>query len=445
MLPSTDAYRSLISHFGSDYGSQALKAMRDLVALDHRRTDPDFVDAATGSDIFQKSFVRTSEAYFAFKNAGSIVDGLQFESIKKMSKQICIEFQLDKRPNIHSLKFKFDHEADLPKRIAVIIGKNGVGKSQALGRIARAAIDNDVAMFDGDPGNRVVMNRLLAFAPTNEAGSVFPRERPKNAKIDYRRFSLNRSRAKRSTPGLADKILQTARSEERIAKYTRWSLFLHAIRAIDNWQQIALPNKPEVGGYIALSELTQGGEQRTLEKFSQINLHREPVRLVGVNGYPLSSGEISFLTFSVQSSLNIENGSLLLLDEPETHLHPNFISQFVAVLDRLLEMTGSAAIIATHSVYFVREVFREQVSVLRIDDEGYVQVETPTLRTFGADVGAISYFVFGEDELSRLAARFGRTLRARIPDWDQFFAQYSDELSLELLGALRDDTPEAQE
>jgi hypothetical protein len=69
-------------------------------------------------------------------------------------------------------------------------------------------------------------------------------------------------------------------------------------------------------------------------------------------------------------------------------------------LDGLLEATGSAAIIATHSAYFVREVFREQVTVLSVDSENMVRAQRPKLRTFGADVGAISYFVFGEDEPS---------------------------------------------
>ena len=155
-------------------------------------------------------------------------------------------------------------------------------------------------------------------------------------------------------------------------------------------------------------------------------------------GYPLSSGEISFVRFAAQASLHVENGSLLLLDEPETHLHPNFISQFVSLLNSLLVQTGSAAIIATHSAYFVREVFQEQVSVLRTDKENFVTVERPMLRTFGADVGAISYFVFGEDEPSQLASALEAKLLRRFSTWDALYHRYKSELSLEVLGALRE-------
>lgn len=211
-----------------------------------------------------------------------------------------------------------------------------------------------------------------------------------------------------------------------------------ALQAIDNWEQISLPLRRNKHDALSLRRLRQGGEQQIIENFASIDLRREPVRLIDGVGYPLSSGEISFVRFSAQASLHVENGSLILLDEPETHLHPNFISQFVSLLDNLLVQTGSAAIIATHSAYFVREVFQEQVSVLRADQDGFVSVERPALRTFGADVGAISYFVFGEDEPSQLAAALEARLLGRFSTWEALYSKYKDELSLEILGALRE-------
>lgn len=188
---------------------------------------------------------------------------------------------------------------------------------------------------------------------------------------------------------------------------------------------------------IPLSELWSGDEQKSLENFAVVDTRKEPIRVINGFSYPLSSGEISFLRFAAQASLNVENGSLLLLDEPETHLHPNFISQFVSLLDSLLDQTGSAAIIATHSAYFVREVFQEQVTVLRQDKDGSVKIEIPALRTFGADVGAISYFVFGEDEPSQLASKVEKRLLERYNSWEELYALYKNDLSLEMLGSLR--------
>jgi ABC-type branched-subunit amino acid transport system ATPase component len=440
MLTDMEAYRALVRIFGTGDASAALSVTNDLVSLNEFSPRSEVLESATRSDIFASSFMRSSETFFAFKNAGSILRGLSEEQIGLISRSLAIRFQMAGRENEHDLSFNFDHDGVLPKRIAVVIGKNGVGKSQTLGRIARAALSGNGDLTDGTENGRPLINRLLAFAPTNEAESVFPSEKQKRPRIWYRRYSMNRSKRSRRKDYVSDLIVQLARSPETIGDFSRWHIFMKAVGAISKPTQIHLVTTAAATSlpkFIPLSEVARGSEQRMLERFASIDVKREPLRLVEGKGYPLSSGEISILKFAAQASLTIENGSLLLLDEPETHLHPNFISQFVSLLNRLLELTGSAAIIATHSVYFVKEVFREQVSVLRIDNDGGVQVDRPLLRTFGADVGAISYFVFGEDEPSRLAEQVGERLLAQHASWEEVYQQYKGEFSLEFLNSLR--------
>ena len=437
MLPSMESYRSLVQALGTDDAAQALIAVNDLVALGEFQTKSDILDRAVKTEVFSLSFMRSSDTFFAFRNAGSILRGLSNEQIGRSSSALAIRFQLPGRASQHDLKFEFDHEADLPKRIAIVIGKNGVGKSQTLGRIARAAINGSQSLTDGTNGGRPLINRLMAFAPTNEAKSVFPSDKRKRPRIWYRRFSMNRSRRSRRGDYVTDLVLQAARSTQVIASKSRWGIFIEALSALAEPKQIHLVSSLSSEPYVSLTSLTRGSEKLILEKFASIDIRQEPVRVIDRRGYPLSSGELSFLKFAAQASLHIENGSLLLLDEPETHLHPNFISRFVSLLNSLLESTGSAAVIATHSTYFVREVFREQVTVLSLDSEGVVLAQRPNLRTFGADVGAISYFVFGEDEPSSLAFEVERRLIARGASWSEIYEQYKDELSLEVLNTLR--------
>ncbi|VVE04869.1 hypothetical protein PHO31112_02329 [Pandoraea horticolens] len=438
MLPSLDSYRKIVILIGVEQAGRLLVALRDVVALSELQPTSNIPDAAADTAVFQKSFVRTAEAFFAYKNAGSILHGLDREKFHRMSKDICVNFQLAGCRNRHELKFEFDHAANLPKRIAVVIGKNGVGKSQALSTIVRAALNGSVsALNDGGKNRRVLMNRLLAFAPTNESASVFPGERRKNAKVWYKRFSLNRGGRPRRRDGVADTVIQIARSPEYIGDSPRWRLFLNAIEVISNWREIALLRRDAQEAPVYIHLLRSGlNQDALLDAFWSIDLRADPVRFTEGRAYPLSSGEISFLKFAAHASLHIENGSLLLLDEPETHLHPNFISSFVAILDGLLALTGSAAVIATHSAYFVREVFSEQVTVLRTNG-GIVSTAPLRLQTFGADVGAISYFVFEEDEPSKLVTEVEQRLLKRFNSWSELYEVYGDELSPKLLGSLR--------
>src|SRR5690606_3301787 len=93
----------------------------------------------------------------------------------------------------------------------------------------------------------------------------------------------------------------------------------------------------------------------------------------------VSSGERVFLRFSVHFLSYASKGALVLIDEPETHLHPNLVSSFAVLLYRVLKQTKSVAIVATHSPFFVREVPSHCVHILRKNEDCVVEVSAPYL------------------------------------------------------------------
>lgn len=433
LLPDLDAYRRLVADADVAGAREVLLKTCDLVALGEFSANSPIVRDAPSTAVFQYSLTRTAEAFFAYKNAGPILRGLGHEEIGRMSPTIAVSFKLAAFENKHELKFNFDHTGFLPKRMAIIIGKNGVGKSQALSTIAKHAIKGG-GLIDPQTGERAQFNRMLAFAPTKEALSIFPSTARRRQYVRYSRYALARSTPTRKAGGLISAIVSVARSHQAIKDRSRWQIFLNALEALGDPNSICVWTND---GIIPLRSLNRGGEREQLRRFASLNTRRDPVRLSGGNALRLSSGEISFLKFAAYVSLEIDNSSLLLFDEPETHLHPNFISRFVSILDSLLAQTGSAAIIATHSAYFLREVFREQISILRADAFRRIEVQRPRLATFGADVGEISYFVFGEDEPSYLAQELERNIQSSGMTWDEVLEKYSNELSLEFLNELR--------
>ncbi|WP_339111891.1 AAA family ATPase [Thioclava sp. GXIMD2076] len=434
MLPDMESYRRIVGQLGPEEARIALRAMNDIVEADDRPAGRQWLNRARNSPLFLNAFLRNSESYFTWKNAAPILRGVEFEELGRISSGLHIQFQLAGRPNAHDLKFRFAQgEHVLPQRFAVVIGKNGVGKSQALAQIIDAALLGKSELTDLD-GHRPIFNRILGFYPSASASSAYPSDRRKRSRFWYRRFPLMSRWSKHTA---SDLIIQLARSIEGIAGQSRYKIFLNAVTAIEGHKELVLRTKDGEDRPVSIFELNQGGEQKRLERYAAINVGVEPVRMIEGKTYRLSSGELSFLRFAALTSLFIENGTLLLFDEPETHLHPNFISQFVALLDKLLEQTGSVAILATHSVYFVRETMEDQVTVLRSDADRRVLAETPTLKTFGADVGAISYFVFGEDQPSRLAQEVETKIMAHSVSWEQIFETYKDRVSLDLLGEIR--------
>lgn len=434
MLPDMESYRKIVGQLGPDEARIVLRAMNDMVEADDRPAGQPWVRTARNSQLFLTAFLRHNARYFAWKSAAPILLGAKHEKLDRISEGIRIKFQLAGRPNTHDLKFQFAHGDDvLPQRFAIVIGKNGVGKSQTLTQIVDAALRGNTKLTDLE-GNRPVFNRILGFYTSPSTKSVFPSDQRKNARVWYRRFSMVSGRSRQTT---SDLIIQLARNFEEIAGQSRYEIFLRAIAAIEGYRELALRTKPGERGPVPIFRLRDGREYETLELYAMINTDAEPVRLIEGKTYPLSSGELSFLRFAALVGLYIESGTLLLLDEPETHLHPNFISQFAALLNGLLKQTGSVAILATHSVYFVREAIESQVTVLRSDEKRMISAETPTLKTFGADVGAISYFVFGEDQPSSLAREVENKIMGQKTSWKEVFDTYKDLISLDLLGEIR--------
>ena len=67
-----------------------------------------------------------------------------------------------------------------------------------------------------------------------------------------------------------------------------------------------------------------------------------------------SSGEFNILRVMLSIISNIENNSLILIDEPEISLHPNWQIEFCRLLDLAIEdFTGCHTIIATHSHFIL--------------------------------------------------------------------------------------------
>jgi hypothetical protein len=156
------------------------------------------------------------------------------------------------------------------------------------------------------------------------------------------------------------------------------ALLKKTIESLGLWSSIYLPLRKQDEGFdlpslriwdgrqcFPLYYATTLNEQRKLLLVQAVDWTHAPVMFaLGELPRNLSSGELAMLRFVAQAVGAAERACIFLFDEPETHLHPNFISEFMDTLNHLLSATQSVAIIATHSAYIVREVPRQHVRVI---------------------------------------------------------------------------------
>ena len=440
-----NSYREIVRNCGPERAQGILLAMKDLVAVRRAGRLPKWFSQATTSRFFTLAFVRNAETFFAFHNAASILGGLEQESFEGLSKQLRLKFKLHTFQNDHELEFSFDPASDLPKRIAVIIGKNGVGKSQSLAHFAQALLRGTKDLRDGE-GNAPIINRLLAVSSPGETRNTFPKP-PKEPRIFYKRIILSRNFFADRQSGMGDVLLRLARARETIKQKSRWELFCQTVDQIIPTKEIAVHLKSADGlpqlassdgdDYATLENFQNGGEQNRLERWARVDVRADVSRLADGKLVPLSSGQLTFIRFAANACLHIENGTMVLIDDPETHLHPNYVSDFIRLLDTLLAQTGSFAILATHSAYFVREVTRSQVIVLRQVADNRVETVSPRLKTLGADIGEISHFVFEDAYFGSLLAQVRAHLVEKPDQAPKVLKLLEGEVSTEALMSLQ--------
>jgi len=143
----------------------------------------------------------------------------------------------------------------------------------------------------------------------------------------------------------------------------------------------------------------------------------------------------------------IEEGSLLLIDEPETHLHPGLLSSFAASLDDVLNEFDSYAIVATHSPFLLQQVPSPFVRVFTRNDD-VPRIETLPIESFGEDLGELNRRVLGLADPERdFTATLDRLMHRR-GSARQVEALFPHGLSLQAqayLYGLEDDEDEEEE
>lgn len=108
----------------------------------------------------------------------------------------------------------------------------------------------------------------------------------------------------------------------------------------------------------------------------------------------LSSGHAIVLLTITRLVELVDERTLVMIDEPESHLHPPLLSAFIRAISDLLMKRNGIAIIATHSPVVLQEV--PKLCVWKLNRVGTVTVvERPIIETFGENVSVLTRHIFG--------------------------------------------------
>lgn len=440
-------YRKLVEAIGFDNAVFALRSMHDVVLANLEQEDADVI-ALTLTEDFHVGMIRNASRYTAYRRGGQYLRPEPREPIEDAAAKFKVKAPLPGCPEPLTVDFDFEPDPIFDDRACVLIGRNGVGKTQLLRSIVEGLTDEPIREDEtrADIGEAARFSRTIVFSsvPSDPyRKSILPW-----FDIDYEYFAVAADPHPLGQAFLQS-VLDALRDDGSAfgndgARRTRAQLLQSSLEQLGMWQRLFVPLRPKTraddfSSHIYLDDIAYVSlDERYSEK--QENQLASCVDMTGtaiilsdqMEPRRLSSGELAMIQFAAQAAASIENGSLLLLVEPETHLHPNYVSQFMDLLQDLLARTRSIAIIATHSAYVLREVPRQRVTVLSREENGTIMADRPRMQTFGANIDDLSQFVFID---SAVSARF----RERLETWgkaegreigiDGIIERYGDQLS----------------
>jgi predicted ATPase len=299
------------------------------------------------------------------------------------------------------LSFQVTPDSNPPTNVHVLIGQNGVGKSYFLDKMGKSlvkeiALAEKVGQFISEDASEdiglfanlvsVSFSAFDRFAPLpengDEAGSIRYsyiglRMNPKPGDSICMPKSLN---------VLRHDFVNSAYSCLHGARRARWLSALKTLESDPIFREAEVPS------------LREYRDDAEFKKNATVLFNS------------LSSGHKIVLLTITRLVETVEERTLVLLDEPEAHLHPPLLSAFVRALSNLLVNRNGVAIVATHSPVVLQEVPSSCVWKLRrIGSQ--VRAERPVIETFGENLGTLTSEIFGFEVTE---SGFHRLIRQRV-------------------------------
>ncbi len=392
-------YRELLKAAGNELAKRVLLRASELAALHAFHSSSRALKQIRSSG-FLEGVISSDEEQFSFLSLRKLMEEDQ-RRFPPDIERIHAVVEISPR-KLLTVNLQFYEALRTVQPLTVVIGANGVGKTRLLIALARAIMGkggNGATVFerDGTPAS------LKGFSPIS---------------FTYEKTlwgSLARAGARVIALGVASGNWRSlGRLLQSLALADKDDFSIKAFcRVVSDVVAINDMHIPTVGR----TSLDAGGAQPSIRLIDLSNGPSNEI-LAAVDAardvyfesedkgrYHPSSGQRSVLLFTAHLYAEASNGALILIDEPENHLHPQFVSIMMQTLRRTLVATESRAVVVTHSPFVVREVDNSAVLILGKDENAQPALYRTTLQTLGADVSAISDHIFRDSEVKKAYER----------------------------------------
>ena len=325
-------YYEKLNMLGATTRNQILKALRDI---------------AKSPNIYKKAIFEKVTQISLFRGVTETEVERQFRRMTRGGSRLTpFKFEFKNNRNLivnNSLlvRFEVNPESNPPTNIHVLIGRNGSGKTTVIKNMVKVLVSEEdrLGKFNyieaediGCPFPNLIAISFSAF-DESELEMV---SNENNSKIKYEYIGLKRKKYSKydlsvvkSPAELQDEFVDSLKECKGVkSKKDRWK---QAIQILEYDQTFKDQN------IIDLINVDK------TEK-NEIIREEEFLKRAGQTFSSLSSGHKIVLLSITRLIEGLEEKSLVLIDEPETHLHPPLLSAFIRTISDLLTLKNGVAI-----------------------------------------------------------------------------------------------------
>lgn len=275
-----------------------------------------------------------------------------------------------------SLQFDVTPDSKPPTNIHALIGRNGCGKTYLIKHMVQSLQEKD-----GSHGQFVFTDRenkpvpmsfanvvCIAFSPFDNFAELLSG----HASLPSTFIGLDKEKGNLLQVIQEDFLAHFRNCLVTAKKRNLWRRAIETLKSDLTFKQeqidLFMGDSAEDGSLT----LSPEREAMIIQKFNQ-----------------LSSGHKVVLLMVTGCVAEVEERTIVFLDEPENHLHPPLLSALIRTLSDLLMDRNGVAIVSTHSPVVLQEVPSSCVYVLNRYGDQYVKPDRPEQETFGTSVGSL--------------------------------------------------------
>lgn len=381
-----NVYNELKIGIGEDTFRDYLVKMNDII---YKGSSISYRDIE-GEQVFKMSLTRDIAFGDIKKTFGYILDGMEPRTEYNIEYSIQHKESLERKEDPAIISISVDPEKYAPTNIHVIIGRNGVGKTTILYKISEKMIcgndisneDNFIIEYKNNSQKEFSTLITVAFSPYD---TEYPQEKASNSSdIEYNHIGINN---------------HNKNSEEYVIEESFDNYINKDFRY--NFEKLAGNNKKKIDIYLKCLNILGNDpifKKSNIDYITKKYINAKSSDNIDIEDIvdifkEMSSGHKSVLRAITRMINCVSVNSLILIDEPENHLHPPLLSAFIHALAYLLKSQNSVALVSTHSPVVLQEVPKK--CVYKINRDEYTLTAThPKIETLGENVGILTHEVF---------------------------------------------------